>query len=187
MNGRLKVMIAYDGSGCADAAIDDLCRAGLPPDPEILIVSVLNLPAINLPISEFDLVSLASHRALMVIEQAKVHSRREIEKVKTCAAKAADRLRSRFPEWEIRCEVLYGKPAVELLRRAAEWKPDLIVVGSHGRGAIGRFFLGSVSQKVAEEADCPVRLVRRGAENDGAPAKIIAGDKNLSGQAGKPN
>lgn len=33
-----------------------------------------------------------------------------------------------------------------------EWKPDLIVVGSHGRTAIGRFFLGSVSQKVVNEA-----------------------------------
>jgi len=39
MNGRMKVMIAYDGSGFADTAIDDLRRAGLPPKGEILVVT----------------------------------------------------------------------------------------------------------------------------------------------------
>ena len=38
--------------------------------------------------------------------------------------------------------------------------PDLIVVGSHGRSALGRFMLGSVSQKVVTEAHCSVRVAR---------------------------
>jgi nucleotide-binding universal stress UspA family protein len=43
---------------------------------------------------------------------------------------------------------------------ADSWKPDLIVMGSHGRGAIGRLFLGSVSLRVASEAQTSVRITR---------------------------
>lgn len=32
----MKVLIAYDGSDCADAALDDLQRAGLPPDADFV-------------------------------------------------------------------------------------------------------------------------------------------------------
>ena len=37
---------------------------------------------------------------------------------------------------------------------------DVIVVGTHGRGAIGHFFLGSVAEQVARTAPCPVLVVR---------------------------
>jgi hypothetical protein len=33
------------------------------------------------------------------------------------------------------------------------------VVGSHGRGIIRRFLLGSVAERVLREADCPVMIV----------------------------
>ena len=37
---------------------------------------------------------------------------------------------------------------------------DLIVVGTHDRGAVGRLFLGSVSDHVVRHARCPVMVVR---------------------------
>jgi nucleotide-binding universal stress UspA family protein len=40
---------------------------------------------------------------------------------------------------------------------------DMIVVGSHGRGAVGRFLIGSVSDHVVRHASCPVLVVRSGA------------------------
>jgi nucleotide-binding universal stress UspA family protein len=36
----------------------------------------------------------------------------------------------------------------------------MVVVGSHGRGAMGRLFLGSVSEHVVRNASCPVLVVR---------------------------
>lgn len=181
MREKMKVMIAYDGSSYADAAITDVYRAGLPRDSEILVVSVMDLSVVSPPMSEFNPRSFIERRALMVINQVKAHNQMEIEKVKKSASKTADRLRSRFHEAKISYEVLYGKPAAEILQKAEEWKPDLIVVGSHGRSAIGRFFLGSVSQKIAESANCSVRVVRRTSADDGAPAKIIAGASSLTG------
>jgi nucleotide-binding universal stress UspA family protein len=43
---------------------------------------------------------------------------------------------------------------------ANEIKPDIIVVGSKGKGKIARFLLGSVSRKIAELAKCSVFVVK---------------------------
>jgi nucleotide-binding universal stress UspA family protein len=53
-----------------------------------------------------------------------------------------------------------GHPADEILRLAGEVGADLVLVGSHGRTGIDRLRLGSVSEKVAREAKCPVMVVR---------------------------
>ena len=68
-----------------------------------------------------------------------------------------------------------GSPAWELVAKADEWKPDLIVVGSHGRTALGRFVLGSVSQRVLTEAHCSVRIARGRIEEPDYPVRIIVG------------
>ncbi|HSK64405.1 MAG TPA: universal stress protein, partial [Pyrinomonadaceae bacterium] len=62
-----------------------------------------------------------------------------------------------------------------LVAKADEWSPDLIVVGSHGRTALGRFVLGSVSQRVLTEAKCSVRIARGRVEEPNSPVRIIVG------------
>ncbi|MCV4785306.1 universal stress protein, partial [Escherichia coli] len=63
-------------------------------------------------------------------------------------------------------EACADSPAWGIIKRADEWQPDLIVVGSHGRTAIERFVLGSVSQKVLYEARCSVRIARARQRSD---------------------
>jgi len=41
MANRMKILVAYDGSECADAALDDLRRAGLPSDAQVKVLSVV--------------------------------------------------------------------------------------------------------------------------------------------------
>jgi nucleotide-binding universal stress UspA family protein len=53
-----------------------------------------------------------------------------------------------------------GMPAQEILHAADKTKADLIVMGSHGHGAIGSLLLGSVTQKVLASAKVPVLVVR---------------------------
>lgn len=50
-------------------------------------------------------------------------------------------------------------PPEEILTFAAENRIDLIVMGTHGRSAIGRFLVGSVAEKIVRHADCPVITV----------------------------
>jgi nucleotide-binding universal stress UspA family protein len=55
-----------------------------------------------------------------------------------------------------------GDPGESIIEAAAAEAADLIVVGSHGRGTVGRFLIGSVSDHVVRHAPCPVLVVRSG-------------------------
>ena len=50
-----------------------------------------------------------------------------------------------------------GSPFVEVVRYARDEAMDLIVLGTHGRGAIAHMLLGSVAERVVRKAHCPVR------------------------------
>src|SRR5688572_27300526 len=77
--------------------------------------------------------------------------------------------------WDLRSETRAGSPATVIIEEADEWGAELIVVGSHGRTALGRFFFGSVSQKVLSEAGRSVRVARGRLEEPGEPVRLIIG------------
>ena len=53
-----------------------------------------------------------------------------------------------------------GLAVDEILTMAADAPCDLIVIGTHGRGGLSRFFLGSVADRIVRLAPCPVMTVR---------------------------
>ena len=62
-------------------------------------------------------------------------------------------------------DVRKGQPYEEILKEASERKIDLIVIASHGKTGLQKYFIGSVTEKVMKEAECPVLLIRsRGKE-----------------------
>ncbi len=63
-----------------------------------------------------------------------------------------------------------GDPATCVLEAARAEGASRIVLGSHGRGLIGRVLVGSVSATVAALAECPVDIVR----NDGPAGEIVS-------------
>lgn len=174
-----KILIAYDGSAYADAAIDDLSRAGFPADSEVLIASVADFSDRRPTASEFDLISAASRRVEAVVAQARDHEARVLRQTRVMGSKVVHKLRKEFPKWKVCSEVLRGTPADVLLQKAAEWQPDIIISGSKGRSAVGRFFLGSVSKSVAERARSTIRIVRRCTDKTvGDPLELIVGAKH---------
>lgn len=66
------------------------------------------------------------------------------------------------PEAGIQVERLLreGDPVREILRAARETKPDLLVLGTHGRTGVGRLLMGSVAEAVLRKAPCPVLTVK---------------------------
>ena len=174
MRSRMKLLIGYDGSTCADCALDDLRRAGLPREAEAVVLSVAEmwLP----PPSSREPINSAAGLAAAAVKHAPARLEIEaLEAAKALSEKACERLKSHFVAWRVLAEAASGSPAREILRRADEWKPDLIVVGCQGRSALGRLFLGSVSQKVANEARFSVRVARGRAWKNGAPVRIAIG------------
>ena len=53
-----------------------------------------------------------------------------------------------------------GLPSDAILRAARRTRADLIVMGTHGRSGVARFFLGSVAERVVRESRSPVLTVR---------------------------
>ena len=177
----MKILIAYDGSSCSDAALDDLARAGLPPQVEALVVSVAEvwLPPPSLIPDEsrdetddfIDSIVESHHKKGDLI-------RKEAERL---VEEARQRLNVNFPEWNVSTKATFGSPSFEILSAARASVPDLIVVGSQGQSALGRFVLGSVSQKVLTEADCSVRVARGRNEVDPTPVRLIIGFDGTAG------
>lgn len=176
MSEKTKILIGYDGSGCADAAIDDLQRAGLPREAEALVLSVTEVWLPPPPPSSYEIVEAAqAAESPADLQQMYMEGSPAMGEARALATRAAERLRNNFPEWTVRADAACGSPASELIKSADEWKPDLIVVGSHGRTALGRFVMGSVSQKVLTEARCSVRIARGRVEVDSSPVRIVIG------------
>ncbi len=58
--------------------------------------------------------------------------------------------------------VRMGRPFAEIIAYARECDADLIVMATHGRGAIAHMLLGSTTEKVVRKAPCAVLTVRAG-------------------------
>jgi nucleotide-binding universal stress UspA family protein len=99
----------------------------------------------------------------------------------TIARNAASKLSSYFPLWKVESEVVAGRPAAELIRKAREWEAEWIVVGTQGRSALGRLILGSVSQEVVSDAHCSVRVGRSRPQGDRSALRVLVGLDLLHG------
>lgn len=71
--------------------------------------------------------------------------------------------RIQAPDARVRVEHMLaeGPPVAEILRIAKEENCDLIVMGTHGRGFLGRVVMGSVAEGIVRQAECPVLTVRQ--------------------------
>jgi nucleotide-binding universal stress UspA family protein len=144
-----KVLIAYDGSECADAALEDLRRAGLPEKVHAVMLSVIENNLLEEPLG--------------------------IARLEFLAQRAYARIRSMMPGWSVEPLVSFGSAASVIIEKADEWLSDLIIAGSHGRAGVRRAFLGSVSQRLAHEARCSVRVARCPDVEPCAPIRLIIG------------
>jgi len=167
----MKLLIAYDGSSYAEAALDDLRRAGLPRMAEVVIMSVADvfLPPPSSPEAAFPA------QVPEAVQQAWALARRAVEEAQTLARRAQARVLTDFPTWDVRIEACADSPAWAVIKKADTWQPDLVMVGSHGRSAIGRLLLGSVSQKVLIEARCSVRVGRSPRQTNETSVRLLIG------------
>ncbi len=170
-----KLLIAYDGSACSDAALNDLGRAGLPNTLDAVILTVADIVAPPqddaLPADDVPAIRIRE-----VERHAQAHAEEVIKYAQTLAERAAKRVKADFPNWNVRAEVSCDSPCWAVIKLADRINPGLIVVGSHRHSLVGgRLILGSVSQRVLYEAPCAVRVSRcRDLRHEG-PVRIVVG------------
>jgi nucleotide-binding universal stress UspA family protein len=174
----MKILIAYDGSNCADAALDDLCRAGLPREAEVVVLSVADvylLPRPMPPSDEKRVRTAFDEQTTAARQQARAQAEQAVADARLLAIGASKRVQALFPVWDVHAEACADSPAWGIIKKVDEWQPDLVVVGTHGHSALGRFLFGSVSQKVVTEARCTIRIARGGVADNTSPVHLVIG------------
>lgn len=166
----MKVLIAYDGSPCADAALKDLHRAGMQREVEALVITVAERWFPSFPVSSRRSEPSSGAGAAPAPEMAE-----DLKKANQLALGAKSQIESYFRDWKVQSAAAAGLPAQEILRIAAKWRPDLIVVGCKGCAGDRGSFPGSVSQKVLNEARCSVRVCKGRVWKNGAPVRMVIG------------
>jgi nucleotide-binding universal stress UspA family protein len=179
----MNIMVAYDGSDCAKAAIDGLRRAGLPHKANALVVCV-GETLLPTPSASVDLPQSAqSSRIAGTLVQARAEARQAKAEASALGREGSRRVHRLFPHWGVYSVPVVGVPGEAVIQEAIDWQADLIVVGSHGCNALGRLVLGSVSKHVATEAQCSVRVARHVVERNGSVRIIVGVDGSPGAEA----
>jgi nucleotide-binding universal stress UspA family protein len=171
----MKVVIGYDGSESAQAAIRELHRAGLPADAEVLVVSVADVTPPPPPRSDDAASTISRWHESPIFKTAQAIADESRAQAQPFATEGANLVMREFPAWKVSHAAFAGSPYLALVQASQE--ADLLVVGSQGRNAVGRFVLGSVSQNVLSHASCSVRISRSvsGDDKRDATVRIILG------------
>ena len=104
MANAMKILVAYDGSACANDALEDLQRAGLPDNVEAVVLSVADLWV--LPQEES--TSSSKFGPSSAIQQARSAAANMLENAEVRAQSGATHLRQMLPKWQVRAETAAG-------------------------------------------------------------------------------
>lgn len=144
----MRILLTTDGSGYSQTAAEALARMFRPENAEVLVLEVVE-PLIFTPPPQMA-PGYAPEQAERLKEQFK-EAEATTTQTATVLRNSGFKTDTRVVESDIRSGIL---------NIAAEWNPDLIVMGSHGRRGVEKFLLGSVAESVARHAKCSVLIVR---------------------------
>jgi nucleotide-binding universal stress UspA family protein len=153
-----KILVALDGSEPADRALVLSLELAVKCSAEIVLFSVVEsivVPAGSsmYPVQPMGVPTIPPEWMIGYSEELKVRH----EKVLSEALKKATDFE---PSLKVSTRLVEGRPSDRIIEAAKEGKFDMIVMGSRGLGGVKEFFLGSVSDRVADEASCPVLIVK---------------------------
>jgi nucleotide-binding universal stress UspA family protein len=144
---HMKILLAVDDSKFSLAATEALISQTKPQGAEVRVLHVIE------PIPVYpDGQAWAYDSEYTAVSQ---EQRKEAEGL---VARTSQTLRD--AGLKVTTAIEEGNPKVVIIDSATEWPADLIMVGSHGRKGLDRFFMGSVSEAVARHARCSVQIVR---------------------------
>ena len=135
-----KILVAIDGSTSAKRAFARSLYLASKCDSRLEVVHVVPCEFGGDSVNTFELVEELKKKGKEILEQCKRIAAKNNISIKTVSE--------------------LGDPAKIIIELAKSNDFDLIIMGSRGRSAFKELLLGSVTQKVAHHAKCPVMVVR---------------------------
>jgi nucleotide-binding universal stress UspA family protein len=140
------ILVPYDGAEPSQAALALAFRL-LGPTSRLVVVTVVN----EAPLISESAVSVAAYDPTELFEAMDEEGRVLLaDAVSRCAVAKVTPI----------TEMVHDTPVPAILAAAKKHACDLIVMGTHGRTGIGRFFLGSTTEGVLRQSDVPVLTIR---------------------------
>lgn len=150
--GLRRVLLATDLSFASGPAATEAIRLAAGSGAQLIVISVVQSGRLRLP----------GGLVLRRVDQERSRIETGVQRV-VGRARAAG-VRATFLVWE-------GDPAEAILAASESEDVDVIVLGSHGRGPLGRFVLGSTSMRVSDKARCRVLVVAASGTEEGQTRK----------------
>ncbi|HLW54551.1 MAG TPA: universal stress protein [Candidatus Angelobacter sp.] len=151
----MRILLAVDGSKCSEAAVEALLHQYKPLETEVLILSVVESVKL-MPMSYgFGAGPIFVQDYAEIAQQWRKEGEALLARTAAALRNAGFIVSTRLEEGDARGNILDC---------AKNWRPDLILLGSHGWRGFDRFMLGSVSDAVARHAPCSVEIVRSKAD-----------------------
>jgi len=138
--GIRRVLLATDLSWASKRAAEEAIHMAAESGAQLVVLSVIDPGGLRLPGGRF----------VRRVDQERARIGTGVQTLVSHAQAAG--VRATFLVWE-------GDPAEAILAAAESERVDVIVLGSHGRGLLGRLILGSTSARVSEQAGCRVLVV----------------------------
>jgi nucleotide-binding universal stress UspA family protein len=151
----MKIMIAVDGSSFSQEAVQVVAQRLWPAGSSARVVTVIKLP----------FVPTAETRSLPDSDYSRLERDLRTQADGAIAAALTQLAAARTSAGEplkLSSAILVGQPSRMLLEEAEAWGAELIALGPRGLGGIKRLVLGSVSQTIAQQANCSVLIARSG-------------------------
>ncbi len=145
----MKILVAYDGSPSADAAVDEVVRRPWPAGSEIRLVTVIERAATLPQANGIEVYTPVLERMRASLrEDAYRRIQAALGKFRAC------------PDLQTSYELRDGSVKQALLGAIGEWGADLVIAGSHGTSGLARLFLGSVCHALVTHAPCNVEIIK---------------------------
>ena len=145
-----KILVAIDGSKSADRALDFALDLAEKYSAQIVLITVFEPLRVSVLVTEIGL----SPNNLSCHLEALLDSRKKF------LLEAVKKVRNFKSGLVVSEKLVEGRPSDKIVETAKDEECDIIVIGSRGLGGIKELFLGSVSDRVADHAPCPVLIVK---------------------------
>jgi nucleotide-binding universal stress UspA family protein len=145
-----KILIPLDGSEHASHALDTALDLAEKYSATLLLLSVFHCVHMHFG-DESDIMSFEAMQQCLEGQKA-FYSK--------VLSEAVNKVQKLKPGLNVSTKLMEGRPADKIIEVAKEGGFDLIVMGSRGLGGIKQLVLGSVSDRVADGAPCPVLIVK---------------------------